>query len=234
MPPEYAVLQLALPGRAVQNIGVFVLDPSTGELDFKLREDWDEIADPEDAELLSELENDFDVRTREVGGRAFLEALEDSLSNALRLTPRRWAGRRTLGQLFSDHVGATHEVYTLKAAATKFGEEWETPGSGTPDEFVAQVVGRSMEPLIPDGSLCLFRKIPAGSRQNKIVLIERGGGVPESSKYTVKKYVSRKVQISDEEWRHERIMAVPLNPEFDAFELREEDKVLAEFVRVVD
>jgi hypothetical protein len=234
MPPEYAVLQLALPGRAVQNIGVFVLDPSTGEVDFRLREDWEEIADPDDAELLSLLEQDFEIRTREMGGREFLESLEDSLSNALRLTPRRWAGRRSLSQLFSDHVAVSHEVYTLRAAATKFGEEWETPGSGAPDEFVATVVGRSMEPLIPDGSLCLFRKIPAGSRNNKIVLIERGGSVPESARYTVKKYVSRKLQVSEEEWRHEQITAVPLNPEFESFELREDDKVIAEFVRVVD
>jgi phage repressor protein C with HTH and peptisase S24 domain len=39
--------------------------------------------------------------------------------------------------------------------------------------FVAQVVGRSMEPLIPDGSLCIFRHGVRGSRQGKRLLIEK-------------------------------------------------------------
>ena len=62
-----------------------------------------------------------------------------------------------------------------------------------PELFVAHVVGRSMEPRIPDGSLNLFRLHPAGSRQGKILLIQRFGVMDETARYTVKHYTSRKV-----------------------------------------
>lgn len=38
--------------------------------------------------------------------------------------------------------------------------------------FVAQVVGKSMEPAIPDGSYCLFRAPVEGTRQGKTVLVQ--------------------------------------------------------------
>ncbi len=44
--------------------------------------------------------------------------------------------------------------------------------------FVARIAGQSMEPKIPDGSLCVFRHGVTGSRQGRLVLVERlGGGV---------------------------------------------------------
>ena len=72
-----------------------------------------------------------------------------------------------------------------------------------PGVFAAHVVGRSMEPRIPDGSLNLFRLHPVGSRQNKILLIERFGVTEESARYTVKKYTSSKIYSGEDEWRHE-------------------------------
>jgi len=41
-----------------------------------------------------------------------------------------------------------------------------------PGMFVAQVVGKSMEPTISDGSYCLFRAPVIGTRQGKIVLVQ--------------------------------------------------------------
>lgn len=38
--------------------------------------------------------------------------------------------------------------------------------------FTAKVVGESMEPLIPDGSYCLFSAPMTGSRQGKIILVQ--------------------------------------------------------------
>jgi DUF3037 family protein len=84
-------LQLVLPGRRECNIGVFLLDQETGGLFFKLREDWEQIADPDEAELLSQLRGDFERRLQELGenrGEEFLRSLEDQLSNILRLTAR--------------------------------------------------------------------------------------------------------------------------------------------------
>lgn len=234
MPAEFAVLQLALPDRPLQNIGVLLIEPSTGKLDFSLRDDWDDIAEPDDAEVLVHLEDDFRARIHELGGQAFLESLEDTLSNALRLTPRRWAGRRTLGQLFSDHVaGARHHIYSLKAAATRFGEEF-VPETGESEEFVVQVVGRSMEPTIPDGSLCLFRRYRGGSRNGRIYLIERAGDINETTRYSVKRYRSTKRHTSEEDWEHISVVAEPDNSEFPSFELREDDRIVAEFIRIVD
>ena len=80
--------------------------------------------------------------------------------------------------------------YGLRAAATRFGEEFDPAEVSEPDAwvraprglrlsegmFIAQVVGRSMEPLIPDGSYCIFRGPVGGSRQGKRLLIEQTGG----------------------------------------------------------
>ena len=70
------------------------------------------------------------------------------------------------------------------AAAGAFGEpqhveedrfEWVAVESGhrlREGMFVTQVVGRSMEPTIPDGAWCLFRAPVAGTRQGKTVLVQ--------------------------------------------------------------
>ena len=101
--------------------------------------------------------------------------------------------------------------------------------------FAAYVVGRSMEPRIPDGSLNLFRLHPVGSRQNKILLIQRFGVTDESARYTVKKYTSKKVSTGEDEWQHERIRLEPLNPEFEAWDVEPEDfAVVAEWLRVLE
>jgi len=104
--------------------------------------------------------------------------------------------------------------------------------------FVAQVVGRSMEPLIPNGSYCLFAAPVSGSRQGKTVLVElREGADPETGeRYTVKRYESRKI-AAEASWRHASIFLKPLNPEFKAIELSSQDdqalRVIAEFIEVV-
>jgi len=98
-------------------------------------------------------------------------------------------------------------------------EDWVRAPEGVrpgPDLFVAHVVGRSMEPRIPDGSLNLFRFHSVGSRQNKILLIERFGVLDETASYTVKKYTSTEVSTGEDQWRHEQIRLEPVNPEFEA------------------
>ena len=65
--------------------------------------------------------------------------------------------------------------------------------------FVAQVVGESMEPLIPDGSYCLFRAPVEGTRQGKTVLVQlRDAKDPETGqRYTIKRYSSEKTSAED-------------------------------------
>ena len=117
-------------------------------------------------------------------------------------------------------------------------EDWVRAPEGLrldPGLFVAHVVGRSMEPRIPDGSLNLFRLHPVGSRQNKILLIQRFGATDETARYTVKKYTSRKVHSGEDEWRHERVRLEPLNPEFEAWDVEPQDfAVVAEWLRVLE
>jgi Predicted transcriptional regulator len=80
--------------------------------------------------------------------------------------------------------------------------------------FVTRVTGTSMEPLIPDGSWCLFRPRRPGSREGRIVRVQFASlGVGEyGGRFTVKKYHSEKTVTADG-WRHFAIQLVPLNPE---------------------
>jgi phage repressor protein C with HTH and peptisase S24 domain len=105
----------------------------------------------------------------------------------------------------------------------------------TPDMFVARVAGRSMEPRIPDGSLCVFRAGVVGSRQGKLVLVERFGTTETSARYTIKRYTSKKSQGETGEWEHASVRLEPLNKEFEGFDLVEgEARVIAEFIQVLE
>jgi phage repressor protein C with HTH and peptisase S24 domain len=134
--------------------------------------------------------------------------------------------------------------YGLRAAATKFGELGESEVK--PERwvrtrenlrlhegmFVVTVVGRSMEPRIPDGSACIFRAPVAGSRYGKLLLIEKFGEA-EETRYTVKKY-ARRGMLAESAEREAPIRLEPLNPEFEAFDLAaDEFRVIAEFVEVL-
>lgn len=107
-----------------------------------------------------------------------------------------------------------------------------------PGMFVAQVVGRSMEPSIPDGSYCLFRAPVGGTRQGKTVLVQlRDVTDPETGqRYTVKRYESKKMK-DGESWRHVRITLKPVNPDFEPIVLTTAEEgelqVIAELVEVL-
>lgn len=107
-----------------------------------------------------------------------------------------------------------------------------------PGMFVAQVVGKSMEPTIPDGAYCLFVSPVVGTRQGKTVLVQLRDSIdPETGeRYTVKRYESKKTQ-DDKSWRHTRITLRPVNPDFPPIVLTPEDEgelqVVAELVEVL-
>ena len=116
----------------------------------------------------------------------------------------------------------------LQAAAGAFGDpqavpddsDWEwvevdTARSLRPGMFVAQVVGKSMEPRIPDGAYCLFASPVTGTRQGRTVLVQLHDTVdPDTGqRFTVKRYRSEKTADEDG-WRHVRIVLEPVNSEF--------------------
>jgi len=236
--------------------GVILHDPGSNALHIRLRRDWARIAPEDDAEVLAALAVDLENKAAEFGAARLLQNLEDSLSNAVRISePREIVVEdfpRALARHYRDSVATsplpfvTHlPRYSVAVAAGRFlenqeveSEGWEEAPPGlrlTPEMFVARIEGRSMEPRIPDGSLCIFRGGVAGSRQGRLVLVEfQGGGL--NDRYTVKRYSSDKAQQSDGGWEHERIRLEPLNPEFDAWDLDPEEdrfRILAEFVQVL-
>ncbi len=232
-------------------------DPAQDRLYLRLRRDWNEIA-PAEADVLTALEFDLENKASEMGAARLLDLLEDTLSHVVRITDRREIAvddfGRSLARLYREHVQSTVRAfvthlprYSLAVAAGKFlenhevsEEAWEEAPPDlklTPDMFAARIVGRSMEPHIPDASLCAFRAGVAGSRQGRLVLVEALGR-GSNDRYTVKRYRSQKSQRPDGTWEHERIRLEPLNPEFEAWDLDPGDdgryRVIAEFVRVLD
>ena len=105
--------------------------------------------------------------------------------------------------------------------------------------FVAQVVGKSMEPVIPNGAYCLFAAPVEGTRQGKTVLVQmRDTTDPESGeRYTVKRYESEKADDGGS-WHHTKIILKPVNPDFEQIVLTATDtgslQVVAEVVEVLD
>ncbi|MEO8595036.1 MAG: S24 family peptidase [Candidatus Solibacter sp.] len=253
----YVLLDAVLPGRPPCPLAVLLIDSETGRPWFRMRRDFSAIAAPEEGEVLAALEDHMRACMQEIGAEEYLQSLEDSLSNILRVSPREAvavdAFSRVLDRLFREHVEdspverfATHlPLISLRAAAGGLGDEmlsevedWVPAPEGlrlAPDLFIAHVEGRSMEPRIPDGSLNLFRLNPVGSRQGKILLVERFGVVDGSARYTVKRYTSRKVASDEGEWRHAQIRLEPLNPEFEAWDVDPEGfAVVAEWLRVIE
>ena len=138
-------------------------------------------------------------------------------------------------------------VFDLPIAAGEFGPDllagtpdWvELPDGFTPKEgfFVVRVCGESMNRRIPNGSWCLFKANPAGTRQGKVVIVshqsiqdpENGGS------YTVKIYDSVK-QLTDDSWNHQQINLHPDSnmPGFRTINIELDDssefKVIGEFV----
>ena len=256
---RYSLLLVELPGQEAITAGVLLEDPATDQVHIRLRRDWQSI-DSDQAEDLAFFEEDLRARAAEEGAAKFFARLEDTLSNTIRVSDRREAlvedFPRALARLYREHV--RHEAqpfvthlprYSLAVAAGPFLENpvinetgenqaWEEAPAGlrlTREMFVAEIVGRSMEPLIPDGSLCVFRRGVTGSRQGRLVLVEALGEAG-SDRYTVKRYRSEKRQNEAGEWAHERIRLEPLNPAFEAWDLDPQEdryRILAEFVQVL-
>ncbi len=253
----YSLLLCQLPGRPVETVGVLLLDPATDTLHLRLRRDWDSFASEEDAEVLSELEEDLSADSSKRGGTAVLDWLENEASDSIRITNREAITvsdySKVLGDLYREHVPVyvlqfrTHlPRYSLAVAAGPFltnpediqAEEWiEVPPDLRleDDMFVARIQGQSMEPRIPNGSLCVFRRRVVGSRHGRLVLV-RNSELADDNQYTVKRYKSEK-RVTEEGFQQTRIRLESLNPAYPSWDLDEDPEkyqIIAEFVRVLD
>ena len=141
---EYLLLALALPGEPERNSGVLLRDsdhrPGLSANPRPLGRN------PGEAEWLKALGEDFEAKIREMGGDAFQPSL-GSLSNTLHLSQRIAVTvddfPRALARLYEEHVEAAHveseevqpfvthlPLYSLEAAATKFGEDRDVEAEG--------------------------------------------------------------------------------------------------------
>jgi len=111
-------------------------------------------------------------------------------------------------------------LYDLRAAAGAFSElqsvkdtDWIVPPDDirlTDNLFACQVIGESMNKIIPNGSICIFKKYAGGSRDGLIVLCEHESfeSSESGSAYTVKEYSSKKEDVEGS-WRHTKIVLIP-------------------------
>lgn len=138
-------------------------------------------------------------------------------------------------------AGSFSDFQSLEDAA----EEWVAPPDWIRPQrgmFVAQVVGESMNRRIPNGTWCLFRAAPEGTREGKVVVVQhRDIADPETGgRFTVKVYSSEKVAKEEGGWRHQRIILKPDSdrPEYQPIVLELEDgqselQVIAEWLTIM-
>ncbi|HEV8042506.1 MAG TPA: S24 family peptidase [Bryobacteraceae bacterium] len=254
---KYSILQAELPGQGLVNLGVLLEDTQADSLRLRLRRDLEFLVSEDELDYFEALAEDLSRKADELGSEKLFAYLEDTLSGTLRITDRETVlvedFDRAVDRLYRKHVESkvlefrTHlPWYSLRAAAGRFLDNEEIvqegwlevpPGMQHLDAgmFVAEIVGDSMEPLIPNGSLCVFRAGVVGSRAGRLVLAEDR----EVNAYAVKRYKSEKTK--GEEWQHNWIRLEPLNPSHDpahdAWLLKPDEeryRIIAEFVRVLD
>jgi len=125
--------------------------------------------------------------------------------------------------------------YNLQAAAGNFSQlqtnvdnKWiQLPEYArfSEDYFACKVVGESMNKIIPNNSICLFKKYRGGSRNGRIVLVQSSEIQDNDfgSGYTVKEYQSTKT-MNDNSWFHQSITLKPksLDKSFESIVLSDE------------
>jgi transcriptional regulator with XRE-family HTH domain len=133
-------------------------------------------------------------------------------------------------------------VTTLRAAAGRLAEAREVealawavlPGRRPPEgSFLARIVGRSMEPRLPDGAWALFRAPALLPLQRKVVLLARGVDDRQHEAFLIKKIASIRPGPNESL----RVTLASFNPAYPPVEItvREERdlRAVADLVRLV-
>ena len=256
---EYLLVQSDLPNANLQNIGVLLLDTDSDRLYGRFRRDFEEFAGDE-TDWFKELPEYIVQMAKQLGAQKCLEWMESTLSNALQISTRRTVSIEgdalaTMDRLYAAHIRPkvlqfrTHlPQYSLEAAAGRFGRQMEVEPEGwvevrtdlplTEDMFVVHVEGHSMEPTIPDASLCAFRSQISGSWDGKALLLE-DYGESGGSRHTVKLcHLSKSKdpnRPSDIAWLHHRWTLQSMNPAYESWEVASAERIrpLGEFLFVV-
>lgn len=105
--------------------------------------------------------------------------------------------------------------------------------------FISQIHGHSMEPTIPDGSYCLFNTEVVGDRSNKVLLVKKEGYVDSETQasFTIKRYFSKKIVNSENDWQHTEIKLKPDNKDYPILTIEADEAenftVIARFIEVL-
>lgn len=142
-------------------------------------------------------------------------------------------------------------LYDLKAAAGQFSEPQNVEFANwvivpehikiSEEYFACQVIGDSMNRIIPNGALALFKKYIGGTREGQIVLVELQNFEDSEfgSSYTIKEYHSSKV-VQEDSWTHTEIELRPFstNKNYESVRIENRDdeqlKVIGTFVCKID
>ncbi len=143
-------------------------------------------------------------------------------------------------------------MYSLNVAAGAFMSNDEIPEENfvlvpedviiSTDHFACKIQGNSMNQIIQDGQIALFKKYTGGSRNGLMVLVEQFNlqDVDFGSCYTFKEYTSQKV-YADGSWQHKKIILKPKSndPSYQNIEIDDETidsnsfRVIGVFERVI-
>lgn len=111
-------------------------------------------------------------------------------------------------------------LYSLKVAAGEFKFNESLPEEKfilvpdgvkiTQDHFACKIIGNSMNKIVQDGQIALFKRYTGGSRNGLMVIAEYYDhqDLDYGSCYTFKEYFSQKT-VNEESWQHEKIILKP-------------------------
>jgi len=111
-------------------------------------------------------------------------------------------------------------LYSLEVAAGEFKFNDKIPEENfilvpegvriTKDHFACKIIGNSMNKIVQDGQIALFKWYNGGDRNGLMVIAEYYDhqDLDNSSCYTFKEYYSQKV-INEEGWHHQKIILKP-------------------------
>lgn len=167
--------------------------------------------------------------------------------------PKSESKRKMLPQqqtlIFEEELRNPIPLYDFYAAAGTFSEMQsdnaytliEGPeNNANSDYFACRIIGESMNRVIPNGSVCLFKTYTGGSRNGKILLIEyRDIQDPDfNSAFTIKTYTSEK-NITEDNWTHTSIVLRPnsYDSSYQNIVISDDNvdgmRVVAEYVRIL-
>ena len=122
--------------------------------------------------------------------------------------------------------------------SSNWAETWGIPkdvkGPWEKGSFIAQVIGESMEPKVPNGSWCIFKPLTAEDLEGRIVLAWHAGVTDQETggTYTLKKYHS---ELSSSDFGDsKKIVLKPLNTAFEPIVLKPEDETQVRIIAELD